>query len=265
MPLSELIALRKIKLALSILQLNMLYNRSKDHEAVFQSAWALSKRLDFLLSAFSCAGNPRGYQVHQVVYLRLLRLLHRIKPGYVPNVTVINEHVLTDLARSEVPAIIATIHSPVDVILHRILQERGIRSSLLAANHATVAEKARVLGCEQQPDFIANSENTLLQFRRKLRQNKSVHLCVDYSDNSSGINELFISSATFRLAGTMTANVIFSDACVTRAGHIELHLQAYNVARTPDPDDIADAFLRWLKQVRGHDRTWTITSTGRGR
>lgn len=255
------IALGKIKLALAILQLNMLWNRAKDHEVIFRSAWALSQRLGFLFGAFSSVGNPRGYEVHHVVYLRLLRLLDRIKPGYLPNVTVIDEDTLTDIACSSQPTIIVTIHAPVDAVFSRILQERGIEARALAANHVTVAEKARILGHEGAPQFISSSQNTLLQIRRELRRNRAVHLCIDYKDNASGTEKLFISSAIFRLAGIMPVNIVFSDTDITRDGHINLHLKAHDLSKTPGPDDIARAYLRWLKTVRGHTRHWTITST----
>lgn len=251
----------RIKLAMFILHLSILSNRTKDHDAVFRAAWALSKRLEFLFDAFSSSGNPWGYDVHQVVYLRLLRMLHRIKPGYVPEVTVVNEDIFTHVARNRSPTIIVTIHSPVDAVLSRIFQERAIQSSVLAANPRTVAEKAVILGFQGRPDFIVNTENTLLQIRGDLRRNKTVHLCVDYLEDNSGDTSFFISSAIFRIAEIMQPNIIFSDTEVTQDGRISLHMHVHNVAETGSPHDIAGAFVRWLKTTRGHTRNWTIVST----
>lgn len=251
----------RIKLAMFTLQLGILSNQAKDHDTVFQAAWAQSKRLGFLFAAFSSSGNPWHYEIHQVVFLRLLRLLHRIKPGYIPTVTVVNEDIVTHLARSKLPTIIITIHSPVDVVLSRILQERAIQSSALAANRRTAAEKAEILGCNGTPDFIARTKNALLQIRGRLRRNKMVQLCVDFKGHNSTDPQYFISSAIFRITKFMKLNIVFADTLVTRDGDIEVHLHVHDVAETASPHDIASSFLHWLKTARGHTRNWTIAPT----
>ncbi len=251
----------RIKLALLILQLNILANRAKDHEAVFHAAWALSKRLGFLFDAFSSSGNPWRYEIHQVVYLRLLRMLHHMKPGYIPEVTVVNEDILTNISGNGSPTIIVALHSPVDVVLSRILLERVVQSSALAANPRIVAEKLRILGFQGQPHFIVHSDNTLLQIRRELRRNTTVHLCIDYREDDSASPALCMSCAIFRIAELMALNIVFSDAQITQDGHINLHMHVHNTTETDSPHDIADAFLHWLKTDRGHTRNWTIVQT----
>jgi hypothetical protein len=62
----------------------------------------------------------------------------------------------------------------------------------------------------------------------------------------------------------MPVNIVFSDTDITRDGRINLYLRAYDLSKTPSHDDIAGAFLRWLKTVRGHTRHWTIVSTRHG-
>ncbi len=253
--------LARIKLGMFILQLSILSNRAKDHDTVFRTAWALSKRLGFLFDGFTSSGNPWGYEVHEVVYLRLLRLLHRVKPGYIPKVTVVNEYVLSSIPRNQSPTVVVTLHSPADAVLSRVFHERAIQQSVLAANPRTVAEKARILGFQGQQDFIVRSENTLLRIRRELRCNKTVHLCIDYRSGNAARPALFISSAVFRITELMKLNIVFSDPRITRDGHIDLHVHAHDAKETDGPHDIAGAFLHWLKSTRGHTRNWTIMPT----
>lgn len=248
----------RIKLGMFILQLNILSNRAKDHDTVFRTAWALSKRLGVLFDAFSSSGNTRGYEVHEVVYLRLLRLLHRMKPGYIPKVTVVNEDVLSHISPNRSPTVVVTIHSPADAVLSRVFQERAMQQSVLAANPVTVAEKAGILGFRGQQNYIGRSENTLLQIRRDLRRNRTVHLCVDYRAGAAAEPALFISSAVFGIRDFMTLNIVFSDAQITHDGHIDLYMHAYDAMETDGPHAVASAFLHWLKSTRGHTRNWTI-------
>ena len=251
----------RIKLGMLILQLSILSSRANDHDTVFRVAWALSKRLGVLFDAFSSSGNPWGYEVHEVVYLRLLRLLHRMKPGYIPNVTVVNEDVFSHVSRNGSPTVVVTIHSPADAVLSRVLQERAMQQSVLAANPMTVADKAGILGFKGQQNFIVRSENTLLQIRRDLRRNRTVHLCIDYRAGNATDPALFISSAVFRIREFMTVNIVFSDAQITHDGHIELYMHAHEGAETDNPHAMACAFLHWLKSTRGHTRNWTIVPT----
>lgn len=251
----------RIKLALLILQLSILANRVKDHAGVFHAAWALSKRLGFLLDAFSTSGNPWGYEVHHVVYMRLLRLLHRMKPGYVPKVTVVNEDILTNVCRNGSPTVIVALHSPVDAVLSRVLQERDIQQAAVAANPETVGDKAAILGFQGQQHFIASTENTLLQIRRDLRRNRTVHVCIDFRGDDSDSPALFMSSSIFRLAELMALNVVFLDTQVTRDGQIKLYMHVHKATEADTPHDIAGAFLHWLKADRGHTRNWTIVTT----
>lgn len=258
MPVSRVFDVLRVKLALFILQLSIFSNRAHDHDTVFRAAWALSKRLGFLFNAFSSSGNPWGYEVRHVVYLRLLRLLHRQKPGYIPKVTVVNEDVFAHMARSTSPTIIVTVHSPTDTVISRILEDRGIKSSLLAANPQTVGERAALLGCRGQLDFIAQTENTLLQIRRDLRRNRVVHLCIDFREDNSASPALFMSSAVFRISELMTLNIVFLDTRITADGCISVYTHVHDTAETTGPDGIASAFVHWLKTTHGHTRDWTI-------
>lgn len=251
----------RIKLGMLILQLSILSNRTKNHDTVFRAAWSLSKRLGFLFDAFLSTGNPWGYEVHEVVYLRLLRLLHRMKPGYIPNVTVVNEDVFSHVSRNGSPTVIVTIHSPADAVLSRVLHERAMQQSVLAANPGIIAEKASILGFKGQQDFIVNGENTLLQIRRNLRRNKTVHLCVDYRAENAADPKLFISSAVFRITKFMTLNIVFSDARITHDGHINLYMHVHEITQTGSPHAVASGFVHWLKSTRGHTRNWTIVAT----
>ncbi|MEP1949963.1 MAG: hypothetical protein ABJL87_12175 [Anderseniella sp.] len=214
--------------------------------------------MGFLFDGFVSSGNPRGYKVHEVVYLRLLRLLHRVKPGFVPQVTVVNEDVLMHITRNGSPTIVVAVHSPVDAVLSRVFQERAIQQSVLAANPRTVAEKAGILGFQGEQNFIVKTENTLLQIRRDLRLDRTVHLCVDYTQESSDGTALFISSAVFRIAELMTLNIVFSDAQVTPDGYINVHMHTHTGTEADSPHVIATAFVHWLKTVRGHTRKWAL-------
>lgn len=263
MPVSRVFDLLRIKLALLILQLSIFSNRAHDHDTVFRAAWALSKRLGFLFDAFSSSGNPWGYEVRQVVYLRLLRLLHHQKPGYMPKVTVVDEDVFAHMTRSKSPTIIVTVHSPTDAVISRILQDRDIRASLLAANPQTIGEKAAMLGSRGQLDFIAQTENTLLQIRRDLRRNRVVHLCIDFRGDNSAGPTLFMSSAVFRISELMKLNIVFIDTTITADGCINAYMHVHETAEKTGPDDIAGAFLHWLKTTRGHTRDWTIVPGNR--
>ncbi|WP_337660107.1 hypothetical protein [Anderseniella sp. Alg231-50] len=241
--------------------MNILANRTKDHDAVFNAAWTLSKRLGFLFNAFSSNGNPWGYEVHHVVYLRLLRMLHRMKPGYIPVVRVANEDVIANVCRNGSPTVIVALHSPVDAVLSRVLQERGFQQAAVAANPETVGDKAAILGFQGQQHFIASTENTLLQIRRELRRNGTVHLCIDFRGDDADKPGYFMSSSIFKLTKLMALNVVFLDTQVTRGGQIKLYMQVHQATEADTPHDVAGAFLHWLKTDRGHTRNWTIVQT----
>ena len=187
----------------------------------------------------------------------LSRLIRRVeKRGLKPEFHVhLNdcEH-LDRIVETHQPALIVTVHHPVDAVVNRALEDREISWTLLAATHSA-EHKAHMLGAKGAIDIVTRSPDTLLTLRRKCHEGRWILADIDFRTPTG---ELALSPALFEFAIRLNLPVLFFAIRDCHQRTIQMSFELGREAGSPlTSDELALRFMHWLNAI-GDKRTWRI-------
>lgn len=251
--------LGRVRVAIASLRLRAFIRRNRRSEpaALFEMTWSEANRLGRLFDGLAEYRNRFRHAWRDILFLRVLRSLDRAGVRFVPKVAVRGFEIIRSAA-TKGPVIVVLVHSPVDAVINRLLDDAGLPWVLLASRAQSTRVKARLLGLAGALDVIPLTSDSLLATRRSLAQGRAVCACVDFTIRSEP-GALFVSPALFDLAMRTGSAVAYAHTRVTDGGTIEVTCAAPRIdLSVSTPDALAEDFVAWLRDDQGDGRSRTV-------
>jgi hypothetical protein len=192
--------------------------------------------------------------------MRLLELVDRGGQRFTPGLHVLNDAALMDLVAEDAPTIVVAMHSRIEYVLNRILEERGIEYSVIAISSA--AQRAsELLGLKGRIDLVPLSSDTLLLARKKLREGKIVATSVDFTVREPGTlyHDKYVAESLFEFASERGAQLLYAHTSVSEDGNVVVRLSRPRIDEAQSsPRALANDFVDFVAALAAEPPHWKV-------
>lgn len=261
--ISAFFGLLRWKLGRFLLGLFILRNKRAEQEQLFTRAWTFVHRLKWLFIGRQLYRNRFQTNWKNLMFIELVGAVKQHNPSFVPKLIIKNHQLLTDLVAQSSSIIVATIHTGTETSLNRMLEELGIKSSVIAASKNRPQRNSALIGLKGTVDIIARSGDTLLIARQKMREGMTICCCADFTIREIGTlyHDLYMATGLFDFAKWAGARIIYAIPTLSGTGEIIINLSKPNIDENNSTSaGLALDFIQFISTATKEKQTWKIGS-----
>ncbi len=230
-------------------------------EDLFSDLWNFFRHYKWVFALREYFPIPFSVPLQNLVFKNILEVVRAKYPAYKPKLSVRTSESISSLFNIEENIIVVTIHTAVSSIIIEILQELGIKSSLImyVAPNSPINSSVGLLGYNSKIDVIPRSQDVFLIARRKLKEGRVICCCAD--DDVSMDNQLSVGTGIFDFAKIVGAKIICFMPQISDEGEVFIYFAAINnTMEKLSSIDLAQDFVSFINATSEKKKTFEISS-----
>jgi len=221
-------------------------------EDLFSDLWNFCRHYKWLFALREYFANPLDLPLQNLVFKIVIEVVRDKYQAYKPKISVRTGEDISTLFNIEEKIIVVTIHTAVSSIMIEILQDLGIKASLI------MRSEVGLLGSNSKIDVILRSQDVFLIARRKLKEGRVICCC---ADEISMDNQLYVGTGIFDFANKMDAKIIYFIPQISDEGEVFIDLAAINNIREKlSSVDVAQDFVSFINAALEKKKTLKVSS-----